>query len=140
MNRREMTLKKYLLRKMGRRWFVQSHEDLHSTGIPDLSFSVKGVNGWIELKQIEKWSGSGKKAKPKKFTSSQINWLKRANKHGGYCFVLVKVDMEYYLFDADQAKYIAKGMTRTDYLLFSKGFWKDSINQDEFTSLISSMG
>lgn len=103
--RKENAFKKHILLMMGTRWHVQSHEDALSTGIPDLSFGVNGVNGWIELKHINKDD-----TKPQHFTFAQINWLRRRQKHGGNCFVFVKWSSKgYYLFHADDAERVALG-------------------------------
>lgn len=110
---RENTLKKYLVKIMGTRWHVQSHEDKHSVGIPDLSFAVDGVNGWIELKHVliaESKLAGNPIIKPAKFTPSQVNWLNKRGKKGGYCYVLVKVGSEhYYLFHFSVAREIREG-------------------------------
>lgn len=116
-SRRENTFKKYLMRKMGTSWDAQSHEDKYSLGIPDLSFGARGVNGWIELKQIPTWPKlEHGLAKPDKYTSIQLNWLRNRNKKGGHCFVMVKVGKdEIFLFDSDYAGMVKYGMTRGDY-------------------------
>ena len=33
-------------------WHAQRHEDRYSTGIPDISFALAGVDGWLELKKL----------------------------------------------------------------------------------------
>lgn len=126
---RENTFKKYLMRIMGTRWDAQSHEDKYSIGIPDLSFAIRGVNGWIELKQIAKYKSPT--MKPAKYTSPQVNWLNRRNKHGGGCFVFVKVESDYYLFTADKARAIADGQSQEWYETNSVKYWGDSVPAHE---------
>lgn len=129
MKRIENTLKKYIMRTMGTRWDAQSHEDRYSTGVPDLSFSLRDGkgNGWIELKQVEKWGKEGSLVKPRKFTSEQINWLTKRHRYGGGCFVLVKVEKDYFIFSATMAEEIAKGMTKNGYFLSAIRCWHGSI-------------
>ena len=53
MNHRERTFWEYLHGLMGSRWHAQRHEDRYSTGIADVSYGCKGVDGWIELKVLD---------------------------------------------------------------------------------------
>ena len=133
MGRRENTFKKHLISKIGTRWDVQSHEDKFSSGIPDLSFGAEGVNGWIELKQIERLSAT---LKPKKYTPTQVSWIRRRGKKGGHCFVFVKVVDDYYLFDWQEARRIRHGMSQSEYLSYCVRHWT-SIEPDEFIEAIT---
>ncbi len=82
----------YLARSMKGRWFVQRHEDRYSDSIPDVSFVMTGVSGWLELKQISTW--------PKKDTtpiniphleSGQVNWLEQVSNNGGNAWMLLVI-------------------------------------------------
>lgn len=85
--KREGTFWDFLNDKMGNRWDVQRHEDKYSVGIPDLSYGINGVNGWIELKACPKWPTKGIPY----YTPAQANWLTARGKKGGRCFILVKI-------------------------------------------------
>ena len=117
MRRRENTFKKYLFSVMGRSWHAQSHEDALSEGIPDLSYGIDGVNGWIELKQIDNFPVRPEtKMKPKKYTVEQVNWLVKRGKKGGKCFVMVKIgNYDYYIFNWNKAHMVREGMTQEEY-------------------------
>lgn len=139
----ENTFKKYLVRIMGTRWDVQSHEDALSIGIPDLSFGINKamdvditpINGWIELKQIESWPVlvTRTMARPKKYTVNQVNWLLKRGRFGGHCFVMVKIvaTEEYFIFRYRMATEIKLGMLQSQYYERCLGYWKGSINPDE---------
>lgn len=135
----ENRLKQYLVGVMGSRWDVQSHEDRFSLGIPDLSYGIGCVNGWIELKQIDKWPVKEETlVKPKKFTPQQVSWLKKRNKKGGHCFVFIRVNrIEYFLFRADIARELRKGIPRKDYFCHCIAHWTKSVNPDELKTLLS---
>lgn len=135
--RRENSFKRYLVNKMGTRWDVQSHEDKHSAGIPDLSFAVNGVNGWIELKQIVDYSDN---MRPQKFTCLQINWLAKRGKHGGNCYVFVKVAKDYYLFDAVFAAAIAEGRCESWYRSCCIKWWNKSIDPVQLVDILTELG
>lgn len=138
MVRRENTFKKALLKAIGTRWHVQSHEDRYSEGIPDLSFGIECVNGWIELKQIEKWPINPETpAKPEKYTPEQVNWLKRRGKKGGHCFVFIKVEKsEYFLFDWSSAPDIRAGMKQATYNKTCVAKWSGKINVEELLDIL----
>lgn len=134
MGGRENTLKKYLIRIMGTRWHAQSHEDMLSVGIPDLSFACQGVSGWIELKHIIP-PKTKTVVKPSKFTNEQINWMAKRMKHGGLCFVMVHIDkVGYFLLNGNHAGDIATGMEIADYKNRALGWWEQSVDVDEFVS------
>jgi|TARA_Y100000310_G_scaffold270200_1_gene283867 hypothetical protein len=83
------------------KWLAQRHEDKISIGIPDVSYSMPGVNGWIEIESIQRWPKKPLDiVKVKHFSDTQRVWLKRRGEMGGYCFALLKVNQEYLLFDA----------------------------------------
>ncbi len=139
MERRENALKKYLVKIMGTRWHVQSHEDRYSEGIPDLSFGVVGANGWIELKQVEKWPvRANTVVKPKKFTPAQANWLLRRGKKAGFCYVLVKVAQhDFFLFHFMGARALREGRTKEWYLANNLKHWSRNIDPAELAGLLS---
>jgi len=138
MERLENTFKKYLIRIMGTRWDVQSHEDRYSEGIPDLSFGFDSINGWIELKQIKNMPKNETIIiKPAKYTPEQINWIRRRGKKGGWCFVFVKVGKSlYFLFSWDAARDIKDGMTLQSYRSRSLASWEGTVVAEELLSAL----
>ena len=92
---REKALKRYIFAGMKGQWDVQAHEDKHSTGIPDLSYGMNNVNGWVELKQIERYPVTASKLRH--FTAAQKRWLKNRGTKGGNCFLLLQVENDYYI-------------------------------------------
>lgn len=81
------------------------HEDKSRPGIPDVSYGMYGVNGWIELKACNKWPANPETlVKPKhELTKPQKRFQKRRGQSGGHVFVMLIVnrgrDMEVLLFD-----------------------------------------
>lgn len=74
------------------------HEDRTRRFIPDASFGLDAVDGWIELKAYNKWP-SDWIPKFHNFTPGQRNWLRRRGRAGsGHCFVLVAVANDLFLF------------------------------------------
>lgn len=134
----ENRLKKYLIKIMGTRWDIQSHEDRYSLGIPDLSYGAKGVNGWIELKQVKDWP-----MKPdtpvdlNHFTPLQVNWLRRRGKKGSRCYVLIKISNEYFVFSFLSAMSLRAGMTRKEFYEDCILSWDGLIYPDELLEVLT---
>lgn len=69
-------------------WTVQAHEDRISSYIPDLSFSGKGVDGWIEVKYLNEPVKSLDDIPH--WTSGQEGFLvSRGQVGSGHCYLVV---------------------------------------------------
>jgi hypothetical protein len=80
-------------------WPSQSHRDMHSRYIPDVSFSGNGTCGWVEVKYQNKISSLGK---IKHYTKGQEEWLIDHGRIGtGNCFLLVGTPAGHSLFRWD---------------------------------------
>lgn len=130
----ERNLWKYLNNKMGVSWDAQRHEDKFTTGIPDVSYAIDGVSGWIELKCLEAWPLNNIAVKVPHFSPDQKLWLFMRGRYG-HAFFFLKVDKEYLLIDGRDAMKVGK-LKKAELiqlsLLYSKGFDKDG-----FTTAIS---
>lgn len=138
MKRPENALKKYLMRLMGTTWDAQSHEDAYSEGIPDISFAMFGLNGWIELKIAHFPVLKDTPINLDHLTPNQVNWLiKRGNK-GKRCFLFIKVDKTFYLFSHALARGLREGLTKEQYDSNCIAKWEDHIDKHEFIDAITS--
>ena len=83
----------YLSTIMAGKWNAQRHEDKYSAGVPDVSYSMNGVDGWIELKTIESWPKNIKTTiNIPHLKAGQVNWLEEFGKAGsGRMFLLLSV-------------------------------------------------
>lgn len=87
----------------------QRHEDKYSVGIPDLSFGLDGIGGWVELKYREAFPQDPDQAvRCRHFTHEQRAWLKRRGRASGHCFLLWQIGKEYFLFDWRSVSLIGK--------------------------------
>lgn len=134
----ENTFKKYLMKIMGTRWDADSIETKYLTGIPDIAFGARGINGWIELKQVKAWpKREDTIIKPEHYTAEQVNWLSKRGKKGGNCFVMVRVGADdYFIFTWPWARMIQKGMDKGDYMAKCDFHWKGSIVPDELLNIL----
>ncbi len=67
------------------------HENNGTLGVPDISYGLGGVQGWVESKHINKWPKKGTIVKFKKFTVPQKRWIYNRGKAGGKCFVFLLI-------------------------------------------------
>ena len=82
---------------------TQNHEDKNSIGIPDISYGINGINGWIEAKYLGKWPRSGV-VKIDHYSGQQRNWLRIRGRAGGRCFLILQVDNVYMIFNHETAQ------------------------------------
>ena len=86
----ESRLRKYLLHNIDDRGhFSQVEAHASQPGIPDLAYTIKGKNGWLELKY-------GTKAKPPELRTSQWVWFRRNVKAGGRPLIFCCADYEHH--------------------------------------------
>lgn len=124
----------YISAVMGGKWDAQRHEDKYSVGIPDVSYGLLGVNGWIELKAYRKWPTNG----IPKFTSKQSNWLKNRGKHGGKCFVLIRIDDYILVYDhVDCHKLRDKGCGKEELKKLAIKYWAGVFVPKEFMEILA---
>lgn len=133
----EDAFKHYIIEGMGRRWDYQRHEDRYSEGIPDFSYALEGVNGWIETKYVKSFPSDPKRELIlHHFTPSQVNWLRKRGSYGGHCFVFIQVGKEYFLFSSYYARTLRHGANREFYTSNSVAWWENSIDFEKLAFLL----
>jgi len=79
----------------------QRHEDSIGLGVPDVSYGLDNVCGWIELKAFPKRMARGV-YKFHNFKKWQKKWLMRRGEQGGHTFLMLIIGkgrtVEYFLF------------------------------------------
>ncbi len=87
----------YLDRTMQGHWDAQRHEDKYVPDAPDVSFAMRGIDGWLELKTIPHWpKNPATPVKVGHFRPGQVNWLERRGERGSgrvWCLFAVGEDM-----------------------------------------------
>lgn len=74
-------------------WDATRHEDMAIKGLPDVSFGYDGKQGWIELKFLKQFPVTEERpVKLTKFTPQQRLFLYNRGRHGGNCWLLLKVE------------------------------------------------
>ena len=107
-----------LRRIMGKRWHATRHEDRIARGIPDLSFGILNVQGWIELKCMPSWPKENGILRIPHYTPDQRLWMYLRGKG---CWLLLKVEKDWLIFNHIEAQEVGK-LTKEQ--LFKCCVWK----------------
>ena len=118
--RPESTFWQTLSKGMRGRWHAQRHEDVAGVGIPDVSYGLRGADGWLELKVLPDWPVRPSTiVRIHHFTSAQRAWLKlRGSAGGGRCFLFLRVQDEFLLLSHEHV-HLEDVYTRLE--LFERG-------------------
>jgi hypothetical protein len=106
-------------------------ENILEDGTPDVAYTLRGVDGWLELKDLDAWPArEGTVVRLDHYTAAQRLWHRQWRGVGGRCHVLARVrghgveygddldilrvrtDDELFLFDADESA-VALGVSWT---------------------------
>ena len=116
----------------------QRHEDMYSTGIPDISYDIEGMkgSGWIEMKAIPDW--------PKKentivrlehFTKQQRAWIIKHGSKNARTFIFLRVANDYLIFDWTAATLIGNTVKELLYEACVRS-WNHRINYIELVEVL----
>ena len=133
----ERSLWLYLRNGMKGIWDATRHEDRMSPGIPDISYGLNGVNGWLELKSLYYWPMHPTTTiRIPGFTDQQRVWLQNRGHRGGRCWLLIRIERTYLLFSWEQVHLIGE-LTKAQMYFEATKVWQTSINWSEFKRIIS---
>lgn len=89
-------------------------------GTPDVNY----IEGWIELKWVEKWPArSSTPVRLPHFTPQQKLHLRRRWHLGGNAYLLLQVDQDWFLLNGEEAAKIVGQANRTELEAHSIKFW-----------------
>jgi hypothetical protein len=103
------------------------------TGTPDVNF----VEGWVELKSVDRWPPRGGPLRVEHFTEYQKVWLLRRRRAGGQAFLLLKVGKDWLLFDGWVAAQELGHRTREELFLLTIRTWARTIDSEEMIGCLS---
>lgn len=126
---------------IGPLWHAQRHEDLVAKGLPDVSFGLAQVQGWIELKYLERWPNELRLAvKIRHFTPMQKVWLLVRGRTGGRCWLLLKVgEREWLLFHHEDVKNIGTSLNQLELRRLARKIWHTVPNKFEFLQAVTEL-
>jgi hypothetical protein len=112
------------------------HEDTAGLGIPDVSFGINNVNGWIELKYSHEYpKRESTPVRIRHFTKEQRHFLWERGTHGGHCWVLWQIHRDYLLFD-HHAVWKLGNIPKNELLALSCQHWQPRLNTAELLDAI----
>jgi hypothetical protein len=112
--------------------FIARHEDAVTQGVPDVSYAMDDVHGWIELKHLAGWPARRDTiVSMHRYTDEQRNFILQAGHNGGRAFLLLQVDAEYFLFGHWAAQLVGK-VNRVRLFELALGYWDHGLVADEF--------
>lgn len=132
----EATLRNYVRPRLAEKGVLTTHhEDALNTGIPDLSYSGGGVNGWIELKWLEDWPKRATTiVRIPHYTKEQRHFLLTRGRAGGRCWLLLRVGRGHWLFDHEAAQNVGS-QPREWFYAVSKGIGSCADTRIDFEQL-----
>jgi len=98
---------------------VTNHEDRFQNGIPDSSYGLDMVNGWVEHKYLQNFPAKESTLIKAGLKKGQKIWIKQRQKAAGHCFILIGISNQIFLFSGDMAQEIYDGLTKEHF--YSKG-------------------
>jgi hypothetical protein len=104
-----------------------------AAGTPDVNF----VDGWVELKSVDRWPPRGGPLRIEHFTNHQRVWLLRRRRAGGQAFLLLKVGQDWLLFDGQVAARELGHRTRDELFLLTIRTWARTIDAEEMIECLS---
>jgi hypothetical protein len=109
---------------------ASAHEDAYTAGIPDMSFCLQAISGWIECKTADWPKRETTKVKLKHPISyQQRNWIVRRQKAGCPCFVFVKAGRDVFVLAAWQLdSFMEDGWTQSECEERSLLFWHNRLD------------
>lgn len=138
---REKSLWKYLKEGMQGKWIASRHEEMSARGIPDISYGMNGVNGWIELKTISRWPArSNTLVRIRHLTQPQKLFIIRRGQMGGNCYILLRVGRrEHLLFTWDSISMLGH-LNKENTIAISKYYSKSGLDFEKLSSILGEKG
>jgi len=103
-------------------------------GTPDVNY----IDGWIELKQLPRWPANSPIVKVRHFTAQQRLFMRLHSAKNGRCWVLLRVKLEWLLFDgAWAAEHLGK-VSKADLRNNAVKYWPQGFRGKELLSFLRS--
>lgn len=126
----ESSVWQYIKAGMAGRWLATRLESSSGNGVPDVTFSMPNINGFLELKYIPEWPKRPETKVKLPLRPEQKLWISTRGKMGGNVWVLCRVADDFYLFDYAEATIACEGLDREDWNWHSNCAWHKKIDFD----------
>ena len=110
------------------KWLATRIESSAGNGVPDVTFTVPGKHGWMELKYIKEW--------PKRITTKvklplrpeQRLWINTRGQVANNIWVLCRIENSFYLLNHRTADEACEGYNRVEWDKLCDMYWGDRID------------
>jgi hypothetical protein len=113
---------------MGSGWHPTRIESSAGNGVPDVSYGLPGINGWIELKHIPEWSVRNTTKVKLPLRPEQKHWIKARGELSGNVWVIVRIADMFYLLNHKDALEAYEGWTQAEWKSFATFWWYKRID------------
>jgi hypothetical protein len=90
-------------------WHATRIESSSGNGMPDVSYGVKGINGFMELKYMPRWPKLATTRVKLPLRLEQEIWIRNRGGIAGNVWVLCRVEDDFFLFNDAQALCASQG-------------------------------
>ena len=115
---------------------VSNHEDKFTFGVPDSSYGLSQINGWVEHKYIGSWPVRPSTKIKIGLRKDQVFWMEKRQKTGGRCFILIGVESEIFLFSGDLVRELYSGIIKKQFYEMSLAVWNKQIDTKQLKLLL----
>ena len=116
-------------------WHVTRIESSAGNGVPDVSYGIPGINGFIELKYIAKWPVKATTKVKLPLRPEQKHWIKARGSIAGNVWVFVRIEDTFFLLTYTEALEAVEGWTAQEWI-GTCVYWHKKINFEEFCAAI----
>jgi hypothetical protein len=114
------------------KWDASRIESSSGNGVPDVTFGLKDINGWIELKHDKEWPKREATLVKLPLRPEQKLWINRRGKLAGNVWVIYRVSNDFFILWWNQIDLACEGWTRAQWPAFSYFHWERRV---DFTQL-----
>ena len=113
-------------------------ENRVEAGTPDLNYCVEGIEGWGELKAVDRWpAGAWVPLRVPHFTKQQRFWLRRRIRYGGRAHVLIRVGRTYLVLPGEWAAERLGEAPELEMREMADGVWDGAWDLEAFLKALS---
>ena len=130
----ESSLWNTIQRGMLGKWIATRLETSTGNGVPDVTYTVEGKHGFLELKYIPKWPVRDTTLVKLPLRPEQKLWLGTRGKLADNCWVLVRIEDDFILLDWVSAIDACNGFTKQRYKLCYN--WHKKIDYERLKEIL----
>ena len=122
---------------VGSGWHCSRIESSAGNGVPDVSFGLPGINGWIEFKYIKEWPKRPTTKVKLPLRPEQKHWIKVRGELSGNVWIFIKIEEVFFLIPSEKTKQLTEdGATMQEW--FESVHWVKRVNFQELYQILGS--